>query len=337
MSANTFESREVRLASRPSGAPTDATFAFATVRVGPPAEGEIVVRNTLMSVDPYMRGRMNAGRSYAKPYEVGEVMYGGAVGTVVASASPDMPVGTTVLHNLGWREYAQMPARHARAIDTSRVGDEVYLGALGMPGMTAWVGLRVIADVKSGETIFVSAAAGAVGSTVVQLAKQWGLRVVGAVGTAEKVRYLLEELGADAAFNYRDGSIAAQLQRAAPDGIDVFFDNVGGEHLDAALAATKDFARLVICGAVSVYNAAVAPAGPANIRLAIPRRLRIQGFIVTDHGAREDDFVAEMLPLVAAGKVKARKTVVTGLDAAPRALMSILEPDAHVGKMLVRL
>lgn len=337
MSENGFESREVRLASRPVGAPSDATFAFASVRVEPPADGEIVVRNTLMSVDPYMRGRMNAGRSYAKPYEVGEVMYGGAVGTVVASKSPEVPSGATVLHNLGWREYARMPARQARMIDTSRVGTETYLGALGMPGMTAWVGLRVIAEVKSGETLFVSGAAGAVGSTVVQLAKHWGLRVVGAAGTSEKVRYLREELGADAAFNYHDGPVASQLALAAPDGIDVFFDNVGGEHLDAALGATKDFARLVICGAVSVYNAANPPSGPANIRLAIPRRLRIQGFIVTDHAAREAEFVGEMLPLIAAGKVKARATVVEGLEAAPRALMSILQPDAHLGKMLVRL
>jgi NADPH-dependent curcumin reductase CurA len=337
VSEKTFESREVRLASRPAGAPTAATFAFATVRIGPPADGEIVVRNTLMSVDPYMRGRMNAGRSYAKPYEVGEVMYGGAIGTVVASAASELPVGATVLHNAGWREYALMRASHARAIDTSRVGPEAYLGTLGMPGMTAWVGLRVIAEVKSGETLFVSGAAGAVGSTVVQLAKHYGLTVVGAAGTAEKVRWLREELGADAAFNYHDGSVRELLAKAAPDGIDVFFDNVGGEHLDAALGATKDFARLVICGAVSVYNAASPPPGPANIRLAIPRRLRIQGFIVTDHAAREREFVREMLPLIAAGKVKARTTVVQGLDAAPQALMSILQPDAHLGKMLVRL
>ncbi|MGH7661597.1 MAG: NADP-dependent oxidoreductase [Vulcanimicrobiaceae bacterium] len=327
----------MRLASRPAGAPTDATFSFATVRVDPPAKGEIVVRNTLMSVDPYMRGRMNAGRSYAKPYEVGEVMYGGAIGTVVASAAPEISDGATVLHGLGWREYARMPAHHARVIDTSQVSAEAYLGALGMPGITAWVGLRIIAEVKSGETIFVSGAAGAVGSSVVQLAKHDGLRVVGSAGTAEKVRYLREELDADAAFNYHDGSVSDLLAKAAPDGIDVFFDNVGGEHLEAALGATKDFARLVICGAVSVYNAANPPPGPANIRLAIPRRLRITGFIVTDHAAREGEFIGEMLPLIAAGKVKARTTVVEGLDAAPGALVSILEPDAHIGKMLVRL
>ncbi len=337
MSGEAFESREVRLARRPEGAPADATFAFARVRVGPPSDGEIVVRNTLMSVDPYMRGRMNAGRSYAKPYAIGEVMYGGAIGTVAASAAPEIPVGATVLHNSGWREYALLRARDARVIDTSKAGAEAFLGALGMPGMTAWVGLRVIAEVKKGESIFVSGAAGAVGSTVVQLAKHWGLSVVGSAGTPEKVRYLREELHADAAFNYHDGPVGELLAHAAPDGIDVFFDNVGGEHLEAALAATKDFARLVLCGAISVYNAVSAPPGPANIRLAIPRRLRIAGFIVTDHAAREPEFMDEMLPLIAGGAVKVRSTVVEGLESAPQALMSILRPDAHIGKMLVRL
>jgi NADPH-dependent curcumin reductase CurA len=246
-------------------------------------------------------------------------------------------VGATVLHYGGWREYATVPADGARIIDTSKIPAETYLGALGMPGLTAWVGLRVIGEVKAGETLFVSGAAGAVGSTVVQLAKHWGLKVVGSAGSAEKVRYVREELGADAAFNYHDGTVKELLQQAAPDGIDVFFDNVGGEHLDAALGATKDFARVVLCGAVSVYNANPLPPGPGNIRLAIPRRLRIQGFIVFDHASREAEFIDEMLPLIANGTIKARATVVDGLDAAPKALMGILKPDAHIGKMLVRL
>ena len=332
-----FRSREVRLASRPVGEPSDANFAFATVEVGQPRDGEIVVRNTLMSVDPYMRGRMNAGRSYAKPYEVGDVMYGAAVGTVVASRAAEIAEGSTVLHGAGWREYAVLPARHARVIDVSKIPAETFLGALGMPGMTAWVGLRVIAEVKSGETLFVSGAAGAVGSTAVQLAKHWGLRVIGSAGTSEKVRYLLDELGADVAFNYHDAPVKEQLAKAAPDGIDVFFDNVGGEHLDAALGASKDFARLVLCGAVSVYNASSLPPGPGNIRLAVPRRLKIQGFIVSDHAAREAEFASEVLSLIESGKMMARATIVAGLENAPRALMSILKPDAHVGKILVRL
>lgn len=327
----------MRLASRPSGEPTDANFAFAMVEVGPPGEGEIVVRNTLVSVDPYMRGRMNAGRSYAKPYEVGQVMYGAAVGTVVASHAAEIPVGATVLHGAGWRDYALLRARLARPIDTSKIPAETFLGALGMPGMTAWIGLRFIGEVKSGETLFVSGAAGAVGSTVVQLAKHWGLRVIGSAGSTEKVRYLREELGADEAFNYHDAPVKEQLAKAAPDGIDVFFDNVGGEHLDAALGATKDFARLVLCGAISVYNSPELASGPRNIRLAVPRRLRLQGFIVSDHADREPQFIAEMLPLIEGGKVKARTTIVDGLENAPRALMSMLKPDAHVGKILVRL
>ena len=335
--SDVYESREFWLASRPRGEPTDANFALATVRVGPPAEGEIIVRNLLMSVDPYMRGRMNAGRSYAKPFEVGEALYGRAIGRVVASRASDIPVGATVLHDLGWREYALVKAKAARALDTSKIPAEAYLGALGMPGMAAWVGLRTIADVKAGETLFVSGAAGAVGSTVVQLAKHWGLRVIGSAGSPEKIRYLRDELGADAAFNYHDGPAKERLRELAPDGIDVFFDNVGGEQLDAALGATKDFARIVLCGAISVYNATTLPPGPANIRLAIPRRLRIQGFIVFDHAAREGEFIAEVLPLVAAGKIKAKSTVVDGFENAPRALMEILKPDAHLGKILVRL
>lgn len=332
-----MQSREVRLASRPVGEPSDANFTFATVEVGEPRDGEILLKNTLMSVDPYMRGRMNAGRSYAKPYEVGEVMYGAAVGTVLASRDADVPQGATVLHGAGWREYALLPAQHARVIDVSKIPAETFLGALGMPGMTAWVGLRVIAGVKSGETLFVSGAAGAVGSTAVQLAKHWGLRVVGSAGTAEKVRYLLDELGADVAFNYHDAPVREQLAKAAPEGIDVFFDNVGGEHLDAALGASKDFARLVLCGAVSAYNASSPLPGPSNIRLAVPRRLKMQGFIVSDHAERHAEFASELLPLIESGKMKARTTIVDGLENAPRALMSILKPDAHVGKVIVRL
>jgi len=334
--SDVFESREVRLASRPSGEPSDANFAFASTKIGPPGAGQVVVRNELISVDPYMRGRMNAARSYAKPYDVGKAMWGGAIGTVVASESANLPVGTKVLHGLGWREYALLDAQDARRIDTSKVPAEMYLGALGMPGFTAWIGLRVIAEVKPGETLFVSGAAGAVGSTVVQLAKMWGLRVIGSAGSSEKVRFV-RELGADDAFNYHDGPVKDLLAKAAPDGIDVFYDNVGGEHLDAALGATKDYARIVLCGAISVYNAASLPSGPGNIRLAIPRRLRIQGFIIFDHAEREAEFIADMLPLVRSGKVKARTTIIEGLESAPRALMDILQSDSHLGKMLVRL
>jgi NADPH-dependent curcumin reductase CurA len=334
--SDTVRSREIRLASRPTGEPTDENFAFATADVGPPGDGEVLVKNTLMSVEPYMRGRMNDAKSYVPPFAVGEPLSGAAVGTVIASRAPEVPFGATVLHDRGWREFAVVPAKTARVIDTSQVPAETYLGALGGTGFTAWVGLRIIAEVKEGQTLFVSGAAGAVGSMVVQLAKRWGLRVIGSASSAEKVRVVREELGADAAFDYHDGAYK-QLRALAPDGIDVYFDNVGGEQLEAAISATRDHARIVLCGAVSQYNAASPPPGPRNLGIAIQRRLRLQGFIVIDHLARFKEYVAEVAPLVARGEIKAPTTFVDGLDNAPAAFMQILRPNASVGKMVVRL
>ncbi|HEX3468959.1 MAG TPA: NADP-dependent oxidoreductase [Candidatus Elarobacter sp.] len=332
---DTVRSREIRLASRPTGEPSDANFALATADVGPPGDGEVLVKNTLMSVEPYMRGRMNDAKSYVPPFQIGRPLEGAAIGTVIASNAPDVPFGATVLHNLGWREFSVVPAQAARVIDTSRIAADVYLGALGTPGFTAWVGLRIIAEVKSGETIFVSGAAGAVGSMAVQLAKRWGLRVVGSASSSEKARFVREELGADRAFDYHDGPAKA-LRELAPDGIDVYFDNVGGEQLEAAIFATRNHARIVLCGAISQYNA-TAPTGPRNLGLAIGRRLRLQGFIVIDHLQRLGEFVAEVAPLIAAGEVTSRSTVVDGLENAPQALMTMLKPNANVGKAVVRI
>jgi len=334
--AETLQSREIRLASRPQGEPTDANFAFATSEVGPPGEGEVLVKNTLMSVEPYMRGRMNDVKSYVPPFVVGEPLTGAAVGTVVASRVPEIPVGATVLHDRGWRECAVVPAKAARVIDTSRVPAETYLGALGTTGFTAWVGLRIVAEVKAGQTLFVSGAAGAVGSMAVQLAKRWGLRVIGSASSAEKARVVREEFGADGAFDYHDGPYK-QLRALAPDGIDVYFDNVGGEQLEAAIAATREHARIVLCGAVSQYNAASPPPGPRNLAIAIGRRLRLEGFIVIDHLKRFGEFVAEAAPLIASGELRAPTTFVDGLDNAPGAFMQILRPNATVGKVVVRL
>jgi len=332
----TVRSREVRLASRPSGEPAAANFELATADVGPPRDGEILVKNTLMSVEPYMRGRMNDVKSYVPPFEVGKALEGAAIGTVVASKSPDVPFGATVLHNLGWREFSVVPAKLARVVDTSRVPAETYLGALGTTGFTAWVGLRVIADVKAGETIFVSGAAGAVGSMAVQLAKRWGLRVIGSASSPEKARVVREELGADAAFDYHEGAHPS-LRSLAPDGIDVYFDNVGGEQLEAAIGATRNHARIVLCGAISQYNAASPPPGPRNLAIAIGRRLRLQGFIVIDHMQRFPEFVAEASPLIASGEFKAPATFFEGLENAPGAFMQMLKPNASVGKMVVRI
>ena len=336
--AETVRSREVRLASRPQGEPTGANFIVATAEIGPPGDGELLVRNTIMSVEPYMRGRMNDAQSYVPPFAVGEPLSGAAVGTVVASRIPDIPVGATVLHDRGWREHAVVPAKSARVIDTSRVPAETYLGALGTTGFTAWVGLRIIADVQVGETLFVSAAAGAVGSMAVQLAKRWGLRAIGSASSAEKARVVRDEFGADAAFDYHDGP-HAQLQALAPDGIDVYFDNVGGAQLEAALTAARVRARIVLCGAISQYNAPASepPPGPRNLVLAIGKRVRLQGFIVSDHLARFRDFLAEVAPLVASGELRTPTTFVEGLDNAPGALMGILRSNATVGKVLVRV
>src|ERR1700681_2975451 len=204
--SDTVRSREIRLASRPSGEPTGANFSLASADVGPPGDGELLVKNTLMSVEPYMRGRMNDAKSYVPRFALGEPLTGAAVGTVLVSHVPEIPAGATVLHDRGWREHAVVPAKSARVIDTSGVPAETYLGALGTTGFTAWVGLRVVADVQAGETIFVSAAAGAVGSMAVQLAKRWGLHVVGSASSAEKARVVREEFGADAAFDYRRGA-----------------------------------------------------------------------------------------------------------------------------------
>ena len=332
----TVRSREIRLASRPNGEPTGDNFAVATAEVGPPGEGEILVKNTLMSVEPYMRGRMNDAKSYVPPFVVGEPLSGAAIGTVIASRVPEIPFGATVLHDRGWREFAVVPAKAARVIDTTAVPAEAYLGALGTTGFTAWVGLRIIAEVKEGQTIFVSGAAGAVGSMAVQLAKRLGLRVIGSASSPEKARVVREEFGADAAFDYHDGAYK-QLRALAPDGIDVYFDNVGGEQLEAAISATRDHARIVLCGAVSQYNAAAPPPGPRNLAIAIGRRLRLQGFIVIDHLARFREYVAEVAPLVASGALRAPTTFVDGLDNAPAAFMQILRPNPSVGKMCVRI
>ena len=334
--SDTYASREIRLASRPTGEPTDANFELATAPVGPPGEGQVLVKNAFVSVEPYMRGRMNDAKSYVPPFAIGEPLQGAAVGTVVASRADGIPVGATVLHMLGWREYALLDAKAARVVDTAHVGPEQYLGALGTTGLTAWVGLNVVGEAQAGETLFVSAAAGAVGSMAVQLAKRQGLRVIGSASSPEKARFVVEELGADAAFDYHDGA-HAKLRELAPDGIDLYFDNVGGTQLEAAIGATRDHARIVLCGSISSYNASAPPAGPRNLHVAIQRRLRLEGFIVSDHFARLGEFLGEVAPLVAQGALKAPVTFVDGIENAPRAFMDILRPNTSVGKVVVRL
>jgi hypothetical protein len=329
-------SREIHLAARPVGEPKPGDFELVEVEVPDPRPGEIVVRNRWMSVDPYMRGRMNDVPSYVPPFQLGAPLEGGAVGEVVAAEAGEPAVGQEVVHQLGWREYSVLPASAARPIDTSRAPDSAYLGVLGMPGLTAYAGLLEIAELRDGDVVFVSAAAGAVGSLVGQLAKSRGSRVIGSAGSEEKVSYLLDELGFDAAFNYRDGDVAKLLGAAAPDGIDVYFDNVGGDHLEAAIGAMRQHGRIAMCGAISVYNSTEAPPGPRNLTQIVGKRLTLRGFIVTDHAARFRRLIEEVGPLVREGKIRFRESVVEGIQNAPEAFIGLLRGE-NLGKMLVRL
>lgn len=329
--------RQIRLVSRPTGWPTHENFELVEVDVPALNPGQVLVRNTVMSVDPYMRGRMNDTRSYVPPFALGEPLDGGAVGEVVASEAPGLAVGDHVAHQLGWREHAVLDATQVRRIDTAHVPASAYLGVLGMPGLTAYVGLTRLAGLKEGDTVFVSGAAGAVGGVAGQVARNLGAgRVIGSAGSAEKVAYLTDELGYDAAFDYHDGPVVKQLAEHAPDGIDVYFDNVGGEHLEAAIAHMNDFGRLALCGAIAGYNATAPEPGPRNMWAVITRRLRLQGFIVTDH----NDLAKEYLGLAAGwlneGRLTYRETFVDGLDHAVDAFLD-LHRGANIGKMLVRL
>jgi hypothetical protein len=331
-----YTSREVRLAARPDGEPRPADFELAEVEVPEPAAGELVVRNTFMSVDPYMRGRMDDRRSYVPPFRLGEPLSGGAVGEVVASRAPGLAAGDAVLHDLGWREYARLPAAGARKVDTSAAPPSAYLGVLGMPGFTAYVGLLDVAALRDGDVVFVSAAAGAVGSLAGQIAKLRGHTVIGSAGSPEKVAHVRDELGFDAAFDYHYAPVFGQLRRAAPDGIDVYFDNVGGDHLEAAIGALRRGGRVALCGAISNYNTPAAT-GIRNLGLAIGKRLQLRGFIVSDHADRRPAFEQEVGAWVREGRVKFRETIVDGgVDAAPQAFIDLLR-GANVGKMVVRL
>jgi hypothetical protein len=328
--------KEIRLASRPSGWPTDETFEFASVELPSPSAGEVLVRNTFMSVDPYMRGRMNDVKSYVPPYEVGKALDGGAIGEVVESAVDGVAPGDLVLHGNGWRSHT-LVSQFTKITPIPGVSPSHFLGALGMPALTAYVGLLDIASFQPGETVFVSGAAGAVGSLVGQIAKLKGAaRVVGSAGSADKVAHLTGKLGFDAAFNYRDGDVTAQLAEAAPDGIDVYFDNVGGDHLEAALWSLKRNGRVAVCGSISSYNEEKLPPGPRNLHQILVNRITVRGFIVLDHGDRHPAMVAEVGEWLANGKLVAEETFVDGLDNAPAAFLGMLRGE-NTGKMVVRL
>jgi NADPH-dependent curcumin reductase CurA len=325
-------SREIRLAARPRGTPTEGDFELTEVDVADPADGELLIRNEVMSVDPYMRPRMNDTPSYVPPFQVGEPLAGGAVGRVAASRHPDYAEGDWVFSMLGWREVARSDGTGVRKLDPDRAPPSTALGVLGMPGLTAYVGLLDIGQPKEGETVFVSGAAGAVGSIVGQIAKLKGCRVIGSAGSKEKVAWL-RELGFDAAFDYKQTPPREGLSGEA---VDVYFDNVGGDHLEAAIGAANPFARLVECGMVSRYNDERAEPGPRNIAMIVPKRLLLKGFIVRDHTDRARDFYRDMGEWVRDGKVHYRETYVDGIENAPRALLGLFGGE-NIGKMLVRL
>jgi NADPH-dependent curcumin reductase CurA len=329
-------SREIQLAARPHGEPEPSDFRLVDVELPDPAPGEILVRNTYMSVDPYMRGRMNDVPSYVPPFKLDQAMDGGAVGDVIASNAEGFAVGDTVVHQLGWREHALVKADQARKVDPDGLSESAFLGVLGMPGLTAYVGLLDIGELQEGDVVFVSGAAGAVGSLAGQIAKLRGNRVIGSAGSPEKVAHLTDDLGFDEAFNYKDGDVAGQLAAAAPEGIDVYFDNVGGDHLEAAIAVMNRSGRIAMCGAISGYNATEPQPGPSNMMQAVGKRLTLRGFIVSDHGRRLRDLFEEVAPAVRDGKIEFRETVVEGLDNAPQAFIDLLR-GANTGKMVVKL
>jgi NADPH-dependent curcumin reductase CurA len=329
--------REIHLAARPAGEPKPTDFRVVEVEVPDPGPGEVLVRNTWMSVDPYMRGRMNDAKSYVPPFRIDAPLEGGVVGEVVASRAEGIEQGDVVLHQLGWRELAVLEGDAVRKLDTSLAPPQAFLSVLGMTGLTAYVGLLDIAGLRDEDgTVFVSGAAGAVGSLAGQIAKLRGHRVVGSAGSPEKVAHLVDDLGFDAAFDYHDGPVADLLAGVAPEGIDVYFDNVGGEHLEAAIGALRMHGRAALCGSISAYNATEPPPGPRNMSQITGKRLTLRGFIVSDHGARMRDFIGEVGGWLAEGRLHHRETVVEGLERAPEAFIGLLRGE-NTGKMLVKL
>jgi len=326
--------RAWHLKSRPSGMPTEDNFELKPVELPPLADGQVRVKNLWLSVDPYMRGRMNDVKSYVPSFQVGEPMDGGAIGEVIESKAEGFQPGDLVQHMSGWRDEAVVPARIAQKLPDFGAPPELFLGILGVTGMTAYFGLLDAASAKAGDVVFVSAAAGAVGSAVVQIAKAKGMTVIGSAGGAEKCEFV-RSIGADQVIDYKAGSILKGLAAAAPDGIDVYFDNVGGDHLDAAFAVARNNARFAICGMIEGYNAKE----PMSFRF-IPRiiaaRIQLKGFIIFDYFPRMSEFYGEMAPWVANGTVKSRQTVVDGLENMPDAFLGLFKGE-NVGKMLVKL
>jgi NADPH-dependent curcumin reductase len=325
---------QVVLASRPAGGVVESNFQFVESEVPAPAEGQVLVRVSWLSLDPYMRGRMNEGKSYAARVELGEVMVGGTVGVVIASRHPRFAPGDKVLGTQGWQRYALSDGKGLVKLPDPRLPDTVWLGAAGMPGVTAWMGLTQIGAPKPGETVVVSSASGAVGSVAGQLAKIAGCRTVGIAGGAAKCEYVVKELGFDACLDYKAGGLDASLKAAAPARVDVYFDNVGGEILDSVLRRVNVGARIPLCGLLSGYNGAEIPI--RNVFSLLVNRVRLQGFIVSDRMDLWPGAMQELAAHVAAGRIRYRESIADGLAAAPRAFIGLLKGE-NLGKQLVRV
>jgi NADPH-dependent curcumin reductase CurA len=331
----TLKNKQVLLASRPAGWVKESDFKLAEVDVPDPADGQVLVKVKFLSLDPYMRGRMNDTKSYAAKVELGDVMVGGGVGEVVASKNAKFAVGDTLVGSFGWQQYALGDGSGLMKVDPKLVPISAYLGAVGMPGVTAWYGLHEIGAPKAGETVVVGAASGAVGSIVGQLAKIAGCRAVGVAGGKQKCEYVVSELGFDACVDHRAPDLADALKAATPKGIDVYFENVGGELLDLVLARLNPFARIPLCGLISQYNADK-PYGVKNFAALLTNRVKLQGFIVSEHMDKWPKALAELGKGVAEKRIKYRETITEGIESAPAAFIGMLKGE-NFGKQLVKL
>ncbi len=329
--------KQIHLLHRPEGMPSADDFSLVSHPVADLREGELLVKNLWMSVDPYMRGRMTDSDSYIEPFGLNSVLSGGAIGEVVESRNPRFPVGGKVSSMNGWREYFTSSGDDLQLLPQTEIAEQAFLSVLGMTGMTAYTGLVNVAELKQGDRVFVSAASGAVGAVVCQIAKLKGCYVAGSVGSDEKARYLLDELGVDAVVNYKTTrDLQKSIADACPEGIDVYFENVGGEHLEAVLNLMNDHGRIAVCGMIGQYNATSAQPGPANLSQIIIRKLKLQGFIVSDYWDGYAAFVDQMMQWIAAGQISWKETVCEGIEQAPDAFIGLFVGQ-NLGKMLVKL
>lgn len=332
-----MQTRFYTLTDYPQGLPDRALFKLETQTLPELANGEVRIRNSWLSVDPYMRGRMSGIHTYVAPFELGKPMEGAAIGEVIESNNTRLNVGDKVSHMGGWRDIAQLPAQGVTPLPDIDVPEQAYLGVLGMPGMTAWTGLNIIAECRPGDNVLVSAASGAVGSMAVQLAKAKGCHVVGIAGAAHKLAWL-ESLSVEP-VSYRDRNsheLSDAIRLASPNGIDVYYENVGGICLEAALSQLNEGARIAVCGMINDYNAEKPTPGPSNLAQLIMRKAKMQGFIVADHWEHYPDFLKEIAPQVSAGKINYKETVKEGLESTPDAFLALFE-GGNTGKMLVKL